>query len=357
MLGPRVARQREEPAVQFGLLYDFRNPPRWAVPPARLYAETFDQIRTAEELGWDSVWVTEHHFTDDGYLPDVNAAAAAIAAITERVRIGHSVLLLPLHHPLRVAEAGAVIDIISNGRFIFGPGLGYKVDEFEAFGIDRRHRGRLMDESMELITRAWTQERFSFEGRHFRVRDLAVTPRPVQRPRPPIWMAARAEAPLRRAARYADGVIAVGSPELIGMYRGFVAEAGKDPDAAQVAVLRSVVVSDDPERAWVEVQEHVRWRGERYGAWYGEAGDLPQDMQWGERLRAGADPAGRMESLVKTVPQVIADVEELERIGVDCVIFFATFPGYPPGMMLPTWEAIAREVIPRFRRHREERSA
>ncbi|MEX2229568.1 MAG: LLM class flavin-dependent oxidoreductase [Dehalococcoidia bacterium] len=336
--------------MRFGLLYDFRNPPPWFVPSADLYAETFDQIRAVESFGWDSVWVTEHHFTDDGYLPTVNALAAAIAMITTRVQIGHSVLLLPLHHPLRIAEEGAIVDILSNGRFIFGPGLGYKLDEFDAFGINRKHRPRLMDESMEIITRAWTEERFSFHGRHFDFDDLAVTPRPVQQPRPPIWMAARADAPLKRAAKYADGVIAVGSHDLITRYRQFVTDAGRDPQAMTVAVLRSVILSDDPGAAWEDVRDHVRWRGERYGQWYGEAGDLPQDVARMEQLRSGAVQAGgAMANLIKDVPAAIAEIEELARLGVDCVIYFATFPGYSPSKMLPTWERFAKEVIPRFR--------
>ena len=153
--------------MQFGLMYDFRNPPPWQIPFGQLYAETLDQIRAVEALGYDSVWVTEHHFTDDGYLPSVLTAAAAIAAVTQRVKIGTSVLLLPLFHPLHVAEDGAVVDIISNGRFIFGPGLGYKLDEFYAFGVNPRHRPCLMDESLEIITRAWTEQRFSYTGRHF----------------------------------------------------------------------------------------------------------------------------------------------------------------------------------------------
>ncbi len=336
--------------MQFGLLYDFRNPPEWQVPFPQLYAETFEQIKAAESLGYDSVWVTEHHLTEDGYLPSCLPAAAAIAAITQRVQIGTCVLLLPLHHPLRVAEDGAIVDIISNGRFIFGPGLGYKLDEFEAYGINRSQRPSLMDESMEIIIRGWTEDNFDFHGRRFDLKNVRVTPKPVQKPRPPIWMAARAEAPIRRAARFADGIIAVGSPELIRTYRRAVQEAGKDPSAATVAVLRSVIISDDAEKTWREVQGPVRWRGQNYGQWYGEAGDLPQDVQRLEQLRSGqAEPGGSRDALIKDVDTVTREIAELEQMGVDCVIFFATFPGYPPMKMLPTWEALAKQVIPRFR--------
>jgi probable F420-dependent oxidoreductase len=335
--------------MEFGLLYDFRNPPPWHVPFPRLYAETFEQIRAVEALGFDSVWLTEHHGIDDGYLPSVLPAAAAVAALTGRVRIGTCVLLLPLHHPLRVAEDAAVVDVISGGRFIFGPGLGYKPDEFAAYGIDRRQRPSRMDEAMTIITRAWTEERFSFHGRHFRLDDVRVTPPPVQRPRPPIWMAARAEAPLRRAVRFADGIIAVGVPDLIRRYRELVAEAGGDPAAAKVAVLRSLVIADDPERAWAAVQEHARWRMRGYGEWYGEAADLPQDVRRLEEIRAGADPAGSARALVRTAQEAAEDVARLEAMGVDCAIYFATLPGYPPLAMLPTWEAFATRVMPRFR--------
>jgi alkanesulfonate monooxygenase SsuD/methylene tetrahydromethanopterin reductase-like flavin-dependent oxidoreductase (luciferase family) len=334
--------------MQFGLLYDFRNPPTANTPSPKLYGETFEQIRAAEALGWDSVWVTEHHFTDDGYLPSVDIAASAIAVQTERVRIGHSVLLLPLHHPIEVAENGAVLDIISNGRYIFGPGLGYKLDEFATFGVNRKHRPSRMDESMEIIHRAWSEERFSFAGRHFQVENIAVTPKPVQRPRPPIIMAARSEPALRRAARYADGIIAVGSDALISQYHDFVRAEGKDPATQTVAVLRSTIISDDPERTWAEVEPWVRWRNVRYGEWYGEAADLPGDAQM--LPRAEGSPAERaMQALIRTPETLTADVRRLESIGVNLVIFFATFPGYAPLKMMPTWEAVARKVMPAFR--------
>jgi alkanesulfonate monooxygenase SsuD/methylene tetrahydromethanopterin reductase-like flavin-dependent oxidoreductase (luciferase family) len=207
-----------------------------------------------------------------------------------------------------------------------------------------------MDESMEIISRAWADGSFSFEGRHFSISDIDVTPKPVQRPRPPIWMAARSEAPLRRAAKYADGVIAVGSPDLIGRYRQFVAEAGNDPNEATVAVLRSTIISDDPERTWADVEKYVTWRGERYGQWYGEAADLPQDVARLEQLRSGETPPGAgREALIRSVDQEAAALARLRENGVDCVIYFATFPGMPPLEMLPTFEAMVKDIFPALR--------
>ena len=128
--------------MQFGLIYDFRNPKRWERPFPALYAEQLEQIAYAEQLGFDSVWITEHHFVEDGYTPSVLTMAAAIAVRTRRIRIGTWVLLLPLHHALRVAEDAATVDILSGGRLDLGMGLGYRVEEFAALGVDRRQRGR-----------------------------------------------------------------------------------------------------------------------------------------------------------------------------------------------------------------------
>jgi alkanesulfonate monooxygenase SsuD/methylene tetrahydromethanopterin reductase-like flavin-dependent oxidoreductase (luciferase family) len=126
--------------LEFGVLYDFRNPPGSGMTDAEVYAETMDHIEEVERLGFDVVWITEHHFIDDAYLPSVLPMCAAVAMRTQRVTIGTAVLLLPLHDPLRVAEDCAVVDVLSNGRLRLGIGLGYKLQEFEVFGVDRRKR-------------------------------------------------------------------------------------------------------------------------------------------------------------------------------------------------------------------------
>jgi alkanesulfonate monooxygenase SsuD/methylene tetrahydromethanopterin reductase-like flavin-dependent oxidoreductase (luciferase family) len=128
--------------VRFGLWYDFRNPPNSGRSTQRLYRETLDQIVYAEELGYHDVWLSEHHFVADGYLPSCLPVAAAIARSTERISIGTSIVLLPFHHPIRLAEDAAVVDVISDGRFTLGVAVGYRLEEFATFGVDRRHRGR-----------------------------------------------------------------------------------------------------------------------------------------------------------------------------------------------------------------------
>ena len=139
-----------QPPLRFGLYYDFRNPPAWRRPYTHIYSEIFEQIIWAEQQGFDDVWLSEHHFQEDGYAPSLLPIAAAIAARTTTMRIGTAVLLLPLHHPVRVAEDAATVDVISNGRFQLGVGVGYKVEEFDSFAIAKTERGRRTNEGLEI---------------------------------------------------------------------------------------------------------------------------------------------------------------------------------------------------------------
>src|SRR5438270_6554721 len=120
--------------IRFGLWYDFRNPAQWRQPSDRLYREILDQIAWGENNGFDDVWLSEHHFIEDGYLSSILPVAAAIAARTNRIRIVSGVLLVPFHNPMRLAEGIATVDVISGGRFELGAGLGFKREEFEGFG-------------------------------------------------------------------------------------------------------------------------------------------------------------------------------------------------------------------------------
>ena len=333
--------------MEIGLLYDLRNPPEWRIPPAELYAETLDHIAAVEALGFPMCWVTEHHFIDDEYLPSCLTFAAAIAARTKSITIGTAVILLPLNDALRVAEDAAVVDVLSNGRLRLGLGLGYKLEEFEAFGIPRKSRPRRMDEGIEVIKAAWSDGPATYEGRHYNFRDISVTPKPVQKPRPEIWLAGRAEPSVRRTARLADGLIAVGGPDLYDMYRGFRTEYGQQ-GKANIATFAWSYPSDDPGRAWEDVGEHATYRARNYAEWYGAAADLESDRTWLPALEAGASPGARS-SLFKTPAAAIEDLRSMAAMGVTSVIYFATFPGLRPSATLPFFETMAREVLPAVR--------
>jgi probable F420-dependent oxidoreductase len=333
--------------MRFGLLYDFRNPKRWEQPAPQLYAELLDQIAYADQLGFDSVWITEHHFIEDGYTPSVLTIAAAIAARTRRIRIGTWVLLLPLHNALRVAEDAATVDVLSNGRLDLGLGLGYRLEEFAAFGVDRRQRGRIMDEGLELIRRAWTEDRVTFAGQFYDVRDLNVTPKPVQRPHPPLWLAARGEVPARRAARNRAGLLYL-RPGTYQAYAAALRAEGVDPATMPVLGYRPCIVSDDPDRTWVEIREHVDYVASLYDGWYGEAADLPGDA---DRIAGGKAPADtrRPSHLIGTADEIVAGIEEIRRtVPLTHLIIPAVPAGMRPADTTPWLERFATEVIPRF---------
>src|SRR6266404_5040714 len=208
--------------VRVGLWYDFRNPQQWHQPSDRLYGEIFDQIAWGENNGFDDVWISEHHFIDDGYLPSMLPAAAAIAARTKRIRIALGVLLMPFHNPVRLAEDIAVVDVISGGRFEFGAGVGYKVEEFEGFGVPFKERGARTNQSLEIIRRLLSGETVTFKSEFFDFNKVKLTPEPIQKPHPHVWLGGFTPAALRRAARYGDGFTVPGATR--DVYDQYVAE-------------------------------------------------------------------------------------------------------------------------------------
>ena len=167
---------------------------------------------------------------------------SAIAARTQRIRLGTSIFLLPLSHPLDVAEQVASLDSLSGGRVIFGPGLGYRPYEFEALGLPFHRRGRLMAECLEIVQGAWEHESFSYEGEFYSFTDVTVSPRPVQQ-HIPVWVGANSDAAMQRAARLADGWIVGFSDRLpklvprLADYRSLAAEAGR---SSTVCLMRLV---------------------------------------------------------------------------------------------------------------------
>lgn len=189
--------------LRFGIYLAVADPPG-ARNLAQRVQEACREAELAERCGFDACLMGEHHQDPDGFIPSPLLLLAAIAARTQRIRLGTTVLLLPLQHPFKVAEDAATLDVLSGGRCILGVGTGYQPRDFTPFGVDPKHRGSLLDEGLQIIRACWTEERVSFHGRHFSLDNVSQHPRPVQQPRPPIWVGGWGPKGFERAARLGD---------------------------------------------------------------------------------------------------------------------------------------------------------
>ncbi len=333
------------PRLGFGLWYSLRNPTRWARPYPEIYAQTLRQIAWAETIGYDDVWLTEHHFCDDGHAPSILPLAAAVAARTTRIRIGTSVLLLPLYHPVRVAEDAATIDILSNGRFELGVGVGYRPQEFAGLGLRSQDRGARMDEGLEIIRALWRGETVDYRGRHFSVEGAKLAPMPVQTP-PPLWIGGFAPASARRAARIGDGYLGTGDMgELLHVYREERARLGLEGPGRVIGGHFWLIVSKTPARTLAELGPHVLYQIEMYNKWLGEAGQalFPPVSSPAQLAELG------ILQILTPAQAVDAIGAYAEATGIERYYTWTVPPGYPEEKMDEHLQLFAEEVIPQFR--------
>lgn len=333
------------PRLGFGLWYSLRNPARWARPYPEIYAQTLRQIAWAETIGYDDVWLTEHHFCEDGHAPSILPLAAAVAARTERIRIGTSVLLLPLYHPVRVAEDAATIDILSNGRFELGVGVGYRPQEFKGLGLRSQDRGARMDEGLEIIRALWRGETVDHRGPHFTVEGAKLAPMPVQTP-PPLWIGGFAPASAKRAARVGDGYLGTGDMgALLEVYRAERARLGLDGPGRAIGGHFWLIAARDPKRTLAELGPHVMYQIEMYNRWLGEAGQalFPPVSSPAELVELG------ILQILTPAQAVDAIGAYAEATGIERYYTWTVPPGYPEEKMNEHLQLFAEEVIPKFR--------
>ncbi len=237
-------------------------------PTAKSHQEIFsrgtDLAKTADKLGFESVWCAEHHFSTYGYLSRPLMFASHLATQTEKIRVGSAVVVLPLHHPLIVAEEIATADLLSNGRLDIGLGRGYQVYEFERLGIKLEESRERFEEAVDILLLAFKGEPFSFNGKHFKFGETSIFPTPVQKPRPPIWVVGQSEesivATAKRGFNLVSGGFGVSLERLKEFRKSFddlLVDAGQK-ESIRVSTQRAVYVTND-ESELPEIIEQARW--------------------------------------------------------------------------------------------------
>jgi alkanesulfonate monooxygenase SsuD/methylene tetrahydromethanopterin reductase-like flavin-dependent oxidoreductase (luciferase family) len=349
--------------MRFGL-YASAEGPAPGAPPARVptalpevYASLAEDARVAEAAGFDGFFVSEHHGSPVDHLPQPLLFLAAIAGTTRRIELGATVIQLPLHHPLELAEQIAVLDNLSHGRAVAGFGLGWKEDELRAFGTSRAQAVGRFEEGFEIVRRALEDGQLSFAGEHFSLDRVRVRPRPVRRPRPPLWIGAMSERAVRRAARLADAWVSDGLHDLAStaalarLYREDSARHGRP---GRVVLMRQTFVADshaEVERVW---WPHMRAIGlDYYRADYVKGGRFRGDAL--SRIRSEAEwtyarvAADRF--LVGTPAEVVEQVRRYEReCGCEYLIFHVRLGSGPdPEAARECIRRLGNEVIPAFR--------
>jgi alkanesulfonate monooxygenase SsuD/methylene tetrahydromethanopterin reductase-like flavin-dependent oxidoreductase (luciferase family) len=309
------------------------------------YAEYLEYLQAAEDLGYESVFLVEHHFTGLGDIGSSLMVLGHLAARTTTMRLGTAVAVLPWHVPSLLAEQAATVDVLSGGRLDFGIGRGYRLNEFHGFCIDPAEATARFDECVDILELAWrSTERFSYDGTYWRLRDVVVEPRPVQQPGPPIWVAAGSEGSVTQAATRGHRLLldqftdVDGTARKIEWYRAGCAAAGRSFDARDVALTRGLLVLDTPDSRRREEAIRRRSRGIRMMA---ESARIPGTEHTQEHSFFDDSPETiEATAIIGTPDECIERLIALHAIGVEHVLF-SDFSSDVESL-----ELFAKEVMP-----------
>lgn len=327
--------------TRFGLWYDFRNPQFDSRSFESLYRETIDQIAFAESIGFDSVWMTEHHFVEDGYTPSPLVLAAAIGARTTRLRIGTNLMVLPLHDPIRIAEDAATLAVLTEGRFDLGVSIGYRETEFEAFGRNIKHRPSLMEEAVEIIRRAWTGQPIEFEGKRFSYGSIAVSPVPRTPPR--ILIGGMGPPAIDRVARIGDGFLStagIGHDE----YLKALESNGKSPVDGTIVAGNWTIISENPKEEMKKLEPYILHQVNCYVRWGVFGPDATEFTNIQDAVENGFYEFWEPDEAVEKLGAHLRAYPQIEDLH-----FWAQFPGESVESGTARMKLIAEKVLPRLR--------
>jgi len=353
--------------VRFSTFFFFQAPP--GHDHAEIIRRELEQVEWTEELGFDEVWFTEHHFIDYGLSVDPATLAAAAASRTRRVRIGLAAAILPFHHPLRLAEQMALVDILSGGRLDVGVGRGNRPAEFAGYRVPQVESRERFDEIVEILQQAWTQERFTHRGRLFQFDDVRVIPKPVQKPHPPMYQVCVSKDGIENTALRGwpmlNSVLFGPVDQLVAnrdIYTQALQKAGRS--AVEIAgllqnwgVSRQIYVADTDARALDEAKAAELWYQDSFRRFVipERIEDAHPSLQPGFRAMAARLETITWEGLVRETlafgsPDTVArHIEQMRSLGVGHVLCWMNFGGLRQDKIRRSMELFAREVMPRFR--------
>ena len=334
--------------MKFGLALSVQHPPEDS--QVSRFNDHLEQVRLARATGFDSVWASQHYLSAPFTYFQPIPTLACVAAEAAGMALGTGCLLLPLHHPLEIAEQLATLDVITSGRLIFGVGLGYRDAENEAMGLRPKDRVGRLEEGLRVIESLWSGEPVSFQGKHFTLKDVRISMPPVQRPRPPIWLAANSDAGVRRAARLGDAWYmnphaTLGTLERqLALFHESRRARGR-PAAEEIPITKECYVAPDDATALQEARPHLEGKYRAYRSWEQDKA-LPTGESWSDSF----EELARDRFIIGSPARVQEDIARYrERLGVTTMTLRLQWPGMEQAKALRSIRLLGEQVFPHLR--------
>ncbi|MED5578769.1 MAG: LLM class flavin-dependent oxidoreductase [Nitrospinota bacterium] len=314
------------------------------------FSNILEQVVKAEKLGFSSITKGSHYSTFPFNSFQQIPFLARICAEAPSLRFNAGIVLLPLHKPLDIAEQISTLDVITNGKIIFGAGLGYRDVEFKAFGTSKKDRVRRLEENLIAIKRLWTEEKVSMEASHFSLQDASCTPSPVQKPHPPIWIGANSDEGIKRAARFGDSYYVNPHNRIettkrqLEMYKEELIKLNK-PFPFELPMRREVFVAEDFDKAVSLCRPYLEKKYNSYHNW-----GQDQAMPEGDKdLSLDFDKLLEDRFIIGGPNEVSEKISELSSLGVNHLIMSIEWPGMPQSLVLDTMSILSEKVFPLVR--------
>jgi alkanesulfonate monooxygenase SsuD/methylene tetrahydromethanopterin reductase-like flavin-dependent oxidoreductase (luciferase family) len=350
--------------VKFGVFFVTESPDR---DFKRAYEEMLEQVEFAEHLGFDTVWLAEHHGSTYGSMPSGSVMAAAIAQRTKFIRIGMAVSILPFNNPVRIAEEYAMVDVLSNGRLDFGVGRGYQPGEYEMLGLaDRQARSReIFQESLDIIIGLWTEDRFSYHGSYYEINNATLHPRPLQKPHPPIFVAAISPETFALVAEKGYNILVTPTLMALPELKEFIVDAkrrlvahGRDPSTIDFPMNWQMHLARSAEEAKARTVDAFGWYFDKVMELVPRGAKVPKTYEAYAEMARAYEAAGGfpIETLQEMGVIVLGDSDEATRriaevrdeAGINRISCWFRIGGLEHHKVMDSMEIFAREVMPKF---------